>query len=105
MGFMSFINDIGNGFKKVGEGLYNGALKPMYNSVIKPVATLAWDRAKSTLGRFDKINDAVVNVAQGAGTAAVGIGDFLGGKSNFLMYAGVALVGVLVLPKILDRVL
>jgi hypothetical protein len=104
-GFLDFFKDVGNGLKSVGEGIYNGALKPAFNSVIKPVATAVWDRAKSTLGRFDKVNDAAVNVAQGAGTAAVGIGDFLGGKSNFLMYAGVALVGVLILPKVLDRVL
>lgn len=97
MGFVDFFEDIGNGIKDVAVGVYDGA--------IKPIAGKAWGLVSGTIDRFGRVNDAVVNLAEGAGHAAQGIGGFLEGNTNILFYGALALAGVLILPKLIDRVL
>lgn len=52
----------------------------------------------------DKAFSASENIIDGVGSAAGALDDILSGKSNFLIYAGCALVAVIVLPKLIDRV-
>ena len=91
-GFGSVFNtvkDIGGGILNTGLGFVN--------------------KAMSRLDRIGDVGDKALGAAGqlvgGAGNAAEGIGNFLGGNSNILLYIGVGLVAVMVLPKILDRVL
>ena len=61
-----------------------------------------WKWAYSKFEKSDKAADKVLD----AGTnAAASLADILGGNSNILVYAGIALVAVIVLPKVLDKVL
>lgn len=65
----------------------------------------AYDKAK----KVDHVGDAVLNSAGTAigGTADIigGIGNVLSGNSNILVYCGIALVAVIIVPKLLDKVL
>ena len=83
---MGFLNDVWDGFKSVPVGIYNKVIEP-------------------SLNRFNRFGDAATNAAEGIGKGVQGLGDILSGNSNILLYAGLALVGVLVLPKVLDRIL
>jgi hypothetical protein len=53
----------------------------------------------------DHVADTADRVVDGAGKAAQGLGDLLSGNSNLLVYAGLGIVAVVVLPKLIDRVL
>lgn len=53
----------------------------------------------------DRVADTADRVVDGAGKAAQGLGDLLSGNSNILVYLGIGLVAVVVIPKVLDRVL
>ena len=55
--------------------------------------------------KLDKVDKASDKVMDASTNAASGLADLLGGNSNILVYAGVALVAVIVLPKVLDKVL
>jgi hypothetical protein len=55
--------------------------------------------------KFDKVDRASDKVMDAGTNAAGGLADLLSGNSNILVYAGVALVAVIVLPKVLDKVL
>lgn len=94
---MGFLNDFWDGFKSVPVGIYD--------KVLKPVGEKVWGVASNSLDRVDQLGNAAVNVADGIGKGAQGLGDLLSGNSNILLYAGIALVGVLVLPKLIDRVI
>lgn len=67
---------------------------------------------QAVYNKFDKVDrasdralDAGGKALDGAGNALEGLGNLLGGNSNILAYLGIGLVGVIVLPKIIDRVL
>jgi len=94
---MGFVDDVWSGFKSVPVGIYN--------KVIEPVGSKLWNVGSHSLDRIDQLGGAAVNVAEGIGKGAQGLGDILAGNSNILFYAGLALVGVIVLPKILDKIL
>ena len=55
--------------------------------------------------KFDKADKLVDKVADSAGNAAGGLADLLGGNSNILLYIGIAVVAVVVLPTVLNKVL
>jgi len=61
-----------------------------------------FDKATGVAG---KVVDAAGNVATGAGNIAEGLGNLLSGNSNILMYIGLGIVAVVVLPVILEKVL
>lgn len=63
-----------------------------YNSGIKP----AYDIARHN---YDRIN----GIADAATGAADNLLDMLGGKSNVLVYLGIGLVAVIVLPKLIEK--
>jgi hypothetical protein len=94
---MGFLSDFWEGFKSVPVGIYD--------KVLEPVGSKVWGVASNSLDNINRINGAVVGAAEGVGKGVQGLGDILSGNSNFLMYAGIALVGILVLPKIIDRIL
>jgi hypothetical protein len=60
---------------------------------------------KWAYGKFDKVDHASDKIMDAGTNAAGGLADLLSGNSNILVYAGVALVAVIVLPKVLDKVL
>ena len=94
---MTFLKDFWDGFKSVPVAIYD--------KVLKPVGTKVWDTASHSLDRIDRIGNAATNAAEGVGKGVQGLGDILSGNSNLLVYAGLALVGIMVLPKVIDKVL
>ncbi|MDR3543856.1 MAG: hypothetical protein P4L69_23310 [Desulfosporosinus sp.] len=58
----------------------------------------SYDQVAKRFDQADKLTDKVVG---GAGNVL----DILGGNFNILVYAGIGLVAVILLPKILDRVI
>ena len=60
---------------------------------------------KWAYGKLDKADRASDKIIDAGTNAAGGLADLLGGNSNILVYAGVALLAVIVLPKVLDKVL
>jgi hypothetical protein len=90
---MGFWDDFATGFRMVADPIYDHTVKPAFNLI---------DRASGAAGN---VITGAGNIAQGAGNAALGLGDFLGGNSNFLLYAGLGLVAVLVVPKLIDKIL
>jgi hypothetical protein len=119
-GFKSTFSTIGNGIKdgfngfkdKVLEPVWNSGIKPLYNNVIKPIGEKALqyvqraaDRADKLSGLADRAVDASGQLVTGAGNAAEGIGNFLGGNSSTLLYIGLGVAGIIILPKLIDKVL
>ena len=90
---MTFWDDFATGFKMPFEFIYDHGIKPAVN---------VFDKASGAAG---KVADAAGNVASGAGNIANGLGDLLSGNSNILMYIGLGIVGVVVLPVLLDKLL
>ena len=82
---MGFLSDFGDGF-------------------IKP-----WKWAADKFQRADKTvdhaADAADRVVDAGGKAAQGLGDLLSGNSNVLVYLGIGIVALAVVPKLIDRVL
>jgi hypothetical protein len=93
---MSFWTDLSNGYedinRKAGEG-------------IRAAGGYLWDRVK----RVDRLNDKLGDVAEGAVNAASGavdtLGTILSGKSNVLLYIGLGVLTIVVLPVVLQKVL
>jgi hypothetical protein len=75
---MGFWSDLGDGFTMPFKWVYNQADK-----------------------RFNQID----KIADKAASGADNLLDILGGNSNFLVYAGIAIVAVLILPTVLNKVL
>ena len=75
---MSFWSDMGDGFSKPWKWAYD---------------------------KLDKGNKTADKVLDAGGNAADGLANLFSGNSNILVYAGVALLAVIVLPKVLDKVL
>ena len=67
-----------------------------YNDGIKPAATGAYNLAKNNFNRLNGVADA-------AAGAATNLLDFLGGNSNILVYLGIGLVAVIVLPELIEK--
>lgn len=53
----------------------------------------------------DHAADTADRVVDGAGKAADGLGNLLSGNSNVLVYLGIGIVVLAVVPKLIDRVL
>ena len=90
---MGFWDDFATGFKMPFEFIYDHGIKP---------SVTMFDKATGVAG---KVVDAAGNVATGAGNIASGLGDLLSGNSNILMYIGLGIVGVVVLPVLLEKLL
>jgi hypothetical protein len=65
----------------------------------------AYNQGERVVGLGDKILDAAGHAATGLGGAIEGLGSLLSGNSNILLYLGLGIVGVIVLPKVLEKVL
>ena len=66
----------------------------------------SWDHiGERVVNIADKSLDAAGNLASGAAGAANGLASLLSGNSNILLYAGLGIVAVVVLPVILQKVL
>jgi len=89
----NFWDDFATGFKMPFEYIYDHGIKPAGNVLDK------------FSGAAGKAADAAGNLVTGAGNAALGLGDLLGGNSNILMYIGLGILGVVVLPVLLDKLL
>jgi hypothetical protein len=92
-----FFDDLWSGFKSVPVAIYD--------KVIEPVGSKAWSFASHSLDRLDQFGNAATNAAEGIGKGIGGLGDILSGNSNILLYAGLGIVGIIVLPKLIDRIL
>jgi len=75
---MTFWNDFGDGFSKPFKWAY---------------------------GKFEKSDKAADKVLDAGTNAADGLANLFGGNSNILVYLGIGLVAVIVLPKVIDKVL
>ena len=65
-----------------------------------------WDHVGSKVLKIgEKSLDAAGNLASGAAGAAEGLASLLSGNSNILLYAGLGIVAVVVLPIVLQKVL
>lgn len=115
-GFFDFVGDAFNGIKDgfsgafngikgVGEGVFNSVIKPVYSSVLKPVVDRGVGFFNGALNRVDKISGAADKVIDATGNAVDGIGSFLGGNSNILLYIVAGGAALIVLPKLVDRLL
>lgn len=132
MGAFDFLADAWSGIKGASESVYDsvirpvydGAIKPVYenvlrpvgegayNSVIKPIGEKVLTIGGRTVDRFEKITSigdtaiaAIDKTVGAAGDTLGGIGDLLSGKSNTLVYIGIGIVAVAILPTILNKVL
>ena len=132
MAWYDFVQDAWGGIKGAVETVYDSALKPVYNSVIKPVyenvlkpggeglfnkvikpiTEKAIGFGGKAIDRIDKISSigdtaiaAADKAVSAAGDTLGGIGDLFAGKSNTLVYIGIGIVAVAVLPTILNKVL
>ena len=90
---MGFWDDFVVGIQMPFEFVYDHAIKP---------SVAMFDKATGVAG---KVVDAAGNVATGAGNIAEGLGNLLSGNSNILMYIGLGIVGVVVLPVLLEKLL
>jgi hypothetical protein len=61
------------------------------------------------LSRIDGVANNAINAAgnvvQAGGNLAGGLGDLLAGNSNILLYLGIGVVTIVVLPVLLDKLL
>jgi hypothetical protein len=92
-----FFNDLWSGIKDAGTTVYDSAIKPVWNK--------AYDMAGKTLNRFENVQNGVDKLTEAGIGAGTNVLDFLGGKSNFLVYAGVVVIAVVILPKLIEKVL
>lgn len=82
---MSFWNDVGYGFGLPFVWIYN--------------------KVKKVDHMVDNAMDSTSHVVSSVGSIAGGIGDVLSGRSNMLLYIGLGLLAVVVVPVILEKVL
>ena len=75
-----------------GWGDFADGYTDFYNAGIKPA-----------VNAFEKNYNRLDNIAEAATGAATNILDFFGGKSNFLIYLGIGIVAIVVVPKILEK--
>jgi hypothetical protein len=72
---------------------------------LKAAGGYLWNRLK----RIDRINDKLGDAAENTVSAAAGavdtLGNILSGKSNILLYIGLGVIAVVVLPVVLQKVL
>lgn len=101
-GIKDVFSPVFNGIKSVGEGVYG--------SVLKPLGEKAWGFASKGLDRIDRLGnlgDKVIDtsgqIVGGAGNLAEGIGNLF--NSNILITLGLVGAGLIILPKVLDRVM
>jgi hypothetical protein len=93
---MTFWQEFSDGYEslntKVGDGLKAGG-------------TYVWNR----LQRINSINDHLADAADKTVTAATdvvgNVTDLLSGKSNILLYVGIGVLAIVVLPVVLQKVL
>lgn len=97
-GFKSVTNTVGSGFKAVTNSVikpaYNSVVKPVYNSVIKPVAERGISYVEHGIDRVERLADAGVKGAEGAGNFLDTIG-----KSPMLIIGVLALGAIVALKK------
>lgn len=108
---MGFFDSISDGFTSVFSGVKDFG-SGVFDKVLKPIGEKAWSFGQKALDRVDRIGavgdkaiGAAGNVVEGAGNVAQGLGNLLSGNSNILVYLGIGLVAVMVVPKIIDKVL
>jgi hypothetical protein len=93
---MSFWTDLSAGYEDLNSKVGSG---------IRAAGGYLWDRVK----RVDRLNDKLGDVAEGAVNAASGavdtLGTILSGKSNVLLYIGLGVLTIVVLPVVLQKVL
>ena len=65
----------------------------------------AYNQAGRVVNLGDKVLDAAGHVATGTGGLADGLSSLLAGNSNVLLYAGIGIVAVVILPIVLQKVL
>lgn len=82
---MGFWDDFGDGFQMPFRYVYN--------------------KLEKVDGVVNKGLDAVGNVVGAAGGLAGGLADLLSGNSNFLLYMGIGIVGIVALPILLNKFL
>jgi hypothetical protein len=91
---MGFFDDLGNGIKDTFSGAYDR---------MKGIGEKGYNMVNNNLNRMDRIGAAGERIVDGAANVAEGIGSFLSGNSNILLYIGVIAIGVVVVPKLVDK--
>ena len=72
-------------------------------NAIKDIGGKAYDMVNNNMNRLNRVADAGTRVVDGAASAVEGIGSFLSGNSNILLYIGVIAVGIVIVPKLVDK--
>ena len=107
-----FFKDAGNWVKNAGEDVFNGVVKPVFNDVVKPVATGVFDVAKPVLqpvlGAVGQTGARLVNASgRFAEGSLQNITNLQGGLTNLItspiLYIGLGIVAIILVPKILDK--
>lgn len=92
-----------SGVKDIFSGGFNGVkniFKGGYESVVKPVWNATGGKA---LDRIDRISNLADRSVDAAGNVVDGVGGLF--KNNVILYIALAGAGLIILPKLLDRVL
>ena len=95
---MGFFDSIGGTFKSV---FQDG----IYDHLIQPIGQKAYDMGNKAMDRFDKLSNLGDHTLDAAGGAVNTLDNLFNGKSNILLYAGLGLMAVLIVPKLVDKVL
>ena len=104
MGMFDIFGDVFGGIKDIGGSIFGGIKDiggGLFNGVLKPIGEKAWGLAQGALNRVDKLSNLGDKVIDGAGNVASGIGSLF--NSSWILPIALAGVGVLVLPKIIDK--
>lgn len=78
--------------------------KPVMDIIDKPFVWIGNKLVKAD-HMVDNVLDGTANVIGAAGSAAGALDDILAGRSHILLYAGIGLVTIIVLPIVLNKVL
>lgn len=81
-----------SGVKDVFQGGWDSVVKPVWNAT-----------GAKALDRIDRISNLADRTVDAAGNVVGGIGDLF--KGNVILYIALAGAGLIILPKLLDRVL
>lgn len=92
MSKFDFWNDFGNSFALPFTTIYNGFHR------VEHVGERIID-----IG--DRVGTASGEIITATGDIASSIGNVVSGRSNLLLYVGIAIVAVIVLPKVVDKLL
>lgn len=96
-----------SGVKDIFGGAYRSVVQPVYEGAIKPIFNKGYGMVTHNLDRFENLGDRTVtsagNLVDGAGNIGKGLGDLF--SSPVLLTVLAVGAGLIILPRVLDKVL